>query len=73
MFKAHDEANEAHVGDTVRIVESRPLSATRALGGWSEVIARAASRGGEAIVAEEAATERSGFTPPPIRRRRARR
>ena len=28
-FKAHDEANEAHVGDTVRIVETRPLSATK--------------------------------------------
>jgi small subunit ribosomal protein S17 len=25
-FKAHDEANDAHVGDTVRIVESRPIS-----------------------------------------------
>ena len=25
-FKAHDEANEYHVGDTVRIEESRPLS-----------------------------------------------
>jgi len=25
-FKAHDEANEAHVGDTVRVVESRPYS-----------------------------------------------
>ena len=25
-FHAHDEANDAHVGDTVRIVESRPLS-----------------------------------------------
>jgi small subunit ribosomal protein S17 len=24
--KAHDEANDAHIGDTVRIVESRPLS-----------------------------------------------
>jgi small subunit ribosomal protein S17 len=24
--KAHDEKNEAHVGDTVRIVECRPLS-----------------------------------------------
>jgi small subunit ribosomal protein S17 len=23
---AHDEANDAHVGDTVRIVETRPLS-----------------------------------------------
>lgn len=25
-FKAHDEGNEAHVGDTVRIMETRPLS-----------------------------------------------
>ena len=25
-FKAHDEANSAHVGDTVRIEESRPIS-----------------------------------------------
>jgi small subunit ribosomal protein S17 len=24
--KAHDEHNEAHVGDTVSLVESRPLS-----------------------------------------------
>ena len=28
-FKAHDEANEARVGDTVLIEESRPLSATK--------------------------------------------
>ena len=28
-FKAHDEANIAHVGDTVLIEESRPLSATK--------------------------------------------
>lgn len=25
-FKAHDERNEAKIGDTVRIVESRPIS-----------------------------------------------
>lgn len=25
-FHAHDEKNEAHVGDKVRIVESRPIS-----------------------------------------------
>ncbi len=25
-FKAHDERNEAHTGDVVRIVECRPLS-----------------------------------------------
>ena len=26
---AHDEQNEAHVGDTVRLIESRPLSRTK--------------------------------------------
>jgi small subunit ribosomal protein S17 len=25
-FHAHDEANDAHLGDTVRIMETRPLS-----------------------------------------------
>ena len=25
-IKAHDENNEAHVGDTVRVVEARPVS-----------------------------------------------
>lgn len=25
-FKAHDEKNEAHIGDRVKIVETRPLS-----------------------------------------------
>ncbi|MDR3201249.1 MAG: 30S ribosomal protein S17 [Spirochaetales bacterium] len=25
-IKAHDEKNEAHIGDLVRVVESRPLS-----------------------------------------------
>ena len=25
-FKAHDEQNEAGIGDTVRIMETRPLS-----------------------------------------------
>ncbi len=28
-LKAHDEANEATVGDTVRIAETRPLSKTK--------------------------------------------
>ena len=39
-FKAHDELNEAHVGDTVLIEESRPLSATKR---WRlvEIVARA--------------------------------
>ena len=26
---AHDEQNEAHLGDTVRVIESRPLSRTK--------------------------------------------
>ena len=28
-FMAHDEANRCHVGDTVEIVETRPLSARK--------------------------------------------
>jgi small subunit ribosomal protein S17 len=38
-FKAHDEANDARVGDTVRIEESRPLSREKR---WRvvEVVAR---------------------------------
>jgi small subunit ribosomal protein S17 len=28
-FMAHDEANSAHTGDTVEIVEARPLSARK--------------------------------------------
>ena len=56
-FKAHDETNEAHVGDTVLIEESRPLSATKR---WRlvSVIQKAGDHGlpGEAVVAEEEAT-----------------
>ena len=39
-FHAHDERNDAHLGDTVRIVETRPLSKTKR---WrvSEVVERA--------------------------------
>jgi small subunit ribosomal protein S17 len=54
-FKAHDPANEAHVGDTVLIEESRPLSATKR---WRlvRVVARAADHGGPAeLVGEEEA------------------
>jgi small subunit ribosomal protein S17 len=55
-FKAHDEDNDAHVGDTVRIEESRPLSATKR---WRlvEVVQRAGDHGLPAeldLVAEEA-------------------
>ena len=52
-FKAHDELNEAHVGDTVLIEESRPLSATKR---WRlvSVIARAGEGTvGEPIVEDE--------------------
>lgn len=28
-FTAHDEMNEAHIGDTVKIMETRPLSKTK--------------------------------------------
>ncbi|MBI2777434.1 MAG: 30S ribosomal protein S17 [Chloroflexi bacterium] len=43
-FKAHDELNDAHVGDTVLIEESRPLSATKR---WRliRVLARAGEHG----------------------------
>ena len=56
-FKAHDEANEAHVGDTVLIEESRPLSATKR---WRlvEIVQRAGDHGLPAeleLVAEEEA------------------
>jgi small subunit ribosomal protein S17 len=49
-FKAHDEANDAHVGDTVRIEESRPLSATKR---WRlvEVVQRAGDHGAPAELA----------------------
>jgi small subunit ribosomal protein S17 len=55
-FKAHDEENDAHVGDTVLIEESRPLSATKR---WRlvRVLQRAGEHGSPAdIVAEEAET-----------------
>src|ERR687895_101016 len=54
-FKAHDERNEARIGDTVRIEESRPLSATKR---WRmiEIVARAGEGAGEPIVGEEEAT-----------------
>jgi small subunit ribosomal protein S17 len=39
-YHVHDEANDAHVGDTVRIVETRPLSKLKR---WrlAEVVERA--------------------------------
>ena len=55
-FKAHDETNEAHVGDTVLIEESRPLSATKR---WRlvRVLQKAGEHGSSAdIVADEVET-----------------
>ena len=56
-FKAHDDANEARVGDTVLIEESRPLSATKR---WRlvSVIQRGGDHGlpGEPVVIEEEET-----------------
>jgi small subunit ribosomal protein S17 len=55
-FKAHDEANEAKIGDTVLIEESRPLSATKR---WRllEIVQRAGDHGlASDIVSEEAET-----------------
>jgi small subunit ribosomal protein S17 len=56
-FKAHDETNDAHVGDTVLIEESRPLSATKR---WRlvRIVQRAGDHGlpGSEIVVEEEAT-----------------
>jgi small subunit ribosomal protein S17 len=55
-FKAHDETNDAKIGDTVLIEESRPLSATKR---WRlvSVLARA-GEGGTPIdlISEEAET-----------------
>ena len=46
-FMAHDEANSCRIGDTVEIVESRPLSARKR---WrvSRVVKRAAVLGTQA-------------------------
>jgi small subunit ribosomal protein S17 len=56
-FKAHDELNEAHVGDTVLIEESRPLSASKR---WRlvSVVARAGEQHGSPaeVVGDEAET-----------------
>ena len=57
-FKAHDEENEARIGDTVLIEEARPMSATKR---WRlvEVLARAGEHGHgnpQDVVSEEAET-----------------
>lgn len=54
-FYAHDEKNEARVGDVVRVIESRPLSRLKR---WrlGEILRRAAVVGG-AEAAEEQLNE----------------
>ena len=55
-FKAHDETNDAQIGDTVLIEESRPLSATkrwRLVASSSEPASTACPA---SVVAEEAET-----------------
>jgi small subunit ribosomal protein S17 len=51
-FKAHDELNDARVGDTVLIEESRPLSATKR---WRlvEIVTRASEGATAEVVGEE--------------------
>ena len=51
-FKAHDEANEARIGDTVLIEESRPLSATKR---WRLV--SVVQRGGDHVLPDEIVTD----------------
>jgi small subunit ribosomal protein S17 len=56
-FKAHDELNDAHTGDTVQIEESRPLSATKR---WKliKVVQRAGEHGNPSdIMVDEAETD----------------
>ena len=54
-FAVHDEENQAKVGDTVLIEESRPLSRTKR---WRlvEVTSRAGEESPSELVVEEAAT-----------------
>jgi len=56
-FKAHDEDNEARIGDTVLIEESRPLSATKR---WRLV--SVVQRGGDHALPSELVTEEAETT-----------
>ncbi len=55
-FYAHDEQNSAHVGDVVRLEETRPLSKLKR---WrlKEIVRRAALVGPEAVGPDEGITE----------------
>ncbi len=67
-YKAHDEADEARIGDKVRIVETRPLSKTKR---WRlvEIVERAEGPApppsAEPAVAEALAPSATEKTPPP--------
>jgi small subunit ribosomal protein S17 len=52
-YQAHDEKREAHVGDTVEIMETRPISKTKR---WRLV--RVMKRGGEQDVVGQLADEK---------------
>ena len=56
-FIAHDEGNEAHEGDIVRIMETRPLSKTKR---WR--IVEVVKKGELALTASEAAESSSDNT-----------
>jgi small subunit ribosomal protein S17 len=53
-FRAHDETNDAHIGDRVEITECRPISATKT---WklTQIIER--SKGSEIALADEPVVE----------------
>jgi small subunit ribosomal protein S17 len=51
-FQAHDEANEAKKGDTVEIIETRPISKTK-----SFKLGQVLERGHEAVEIKKSAVE----------------
>ena len=55
-FAAHDERNEAKIGDTVLIEESRPLSATKRWRLVSVLSPAGEERAGETMIDEEPET-----------------
>jgi small subunit ribosomal protein S17 len=59
VCKVHDEANESHVGDTVEIMETRPLSKTKH---WRliRVVTKAPAQAVHVEAAPTTATEPAG-------------
>jgi small subunit ribosomal protein S17 len=60
----HDEKNESHLGDTVEIIESRPLSKTKR---WNlvKVVKKAPSRTLSSLEGAVAGSDVPGATPTP--------